>query len=198
MRRTSCAGRALSIVAGALWALPVAAQDGAERYVDAAVAMQCAARVQPDGPAAREAANDKILRAHGWTRTSFAEAGFVHASDAQVRDAIRRGSAQCAAVQGQAGRFTGKFKEGAIEGKADVHFRAKGVRGTVTAVYRGRSIRIAIRDQNLKAGRIQVSGAVRHASYALIMNYEGNELDALLVVDGGAGPERVKFRIPRK
>lgn len=173
--------------------------DARSRYIEASVAMQCSARDADTGAdlARREAANDKILRGYGFTRKSFAAAGFEFSADAKAQADIARLAGVCK-TKSPGGRFTGTFKDGQLAGRVDVTFRPGGVRGSVRATYKGRSISIPIRNQNLKAGRIQAGGNARNASYALVMSHEGNRLDALLVVDGGTGPERIEFQVLRK
>ncbi len=191
-----------SVVAAMLASSATAgADETAARYVAASVAMQCAARSpEASKPAQREARNDKLLREHGFTRASFAQAGFTHAGRAPLEAEIRRGVSQCGKADAPKGRYAGAFKSASVTGRADLNFTSGGVRGSVVVKYQGRSIGIPIRNHNFKAGRVQTGGSANRASYALVMNLSasGDELEALLVIDGGKGPERHQFTIPRK
>jgi hypothetical protein len=202
MQRRSFAGSAAAALCVLFLGAGVAhADDHTTRYLAASVAMQCSAQL-PDNaaPAAREKANDKILRAHGFSRKSFAQAGFSLAAKPAVQSEIKRGIGQCGNKKKLLGRFTGTFKQGQIDGRIDLNFQRSSLRGSMTVTYKGRRISIPLRNQNLKAGRVLAGGTANRASYALVLTVlpGGNEIEGLLVIDGGSGPDRASFKIPRK
>ena len=172
-------------VFGALWAAPldpVAAQDDLrERYKEATVALGCNGRLMAragSGPA-REKANDKSLRAHGFTRSSYSAAGFDFSDDHVLTAMIGRRIRNCPRphpLELLPSGFNGAFSAGGLKGTVKVKIEKRSAVFTIKVMVDGveetisfRSVKEVVNSRGQGAGSSpwtwRVSGVLRQANF---------------------------------
>jgi hypothetical protein len=180
-------------------AAPPEGDDLRQRYISASVAVQCAAK-EPDvwtDARLRARAVDKVLRAHGFSRASYAQEGFVYSQDPKVASDIRVGVARCRPTA-LSGRFVGAFEADGVSGTLNVRFRGRRVTGGVRLTMRGRTVRLSVRAGDVSGNRVLASGHVGDLGYVLVLTHRGEYVEGHLVLEDGMGTRTVPVRASLK